>query len=302
MPAPVSMTAFATARGQGQGDFAGHSWVWEIRSVNGKGLDLRLRLPDGIEGLEPAVRAELTRQLARGNVSVGLRLARASGAEGLRVNPEALAIALAAVAQVQAAADAAGVALAQPSAADLLTLRGVTEAGSSDALDTAPLLAALLDDFRAALDAFQTMRAAEGQALGAILSGQIDGIAALAATARTAAEARRPRAAQALDAALARVAGTVDTDPTRLAQELALLAVKADVTEELDRLAAHIAAARALLAQGGAIGRKFDFLAQEFNREANTLCSKAGDITLTGIGLDLKHLIDQMREQVQNLE
>lgn len=302
MPAPVSMTAFATSRGQGQGAFAGHSWVWELRSVNGKGLDLRLRLPDGIEGLEPAVRAELTRRLGRGNVSVGLRLARASGAEALRLNPEALAAALAALAQVQAAAGAAGVALAQPSAADLLSLRGVTETGSAEVLDTAPLLAALLVDFRSCLDAFEAMRGAEGQALAVILGGQIDGIAALAASARDAAEARRPRAAEALGAALARVAAAVDTDPTRIAQELALLAVKADITEELDRLDAHIAAARALLAQGGPIGRKFDFLAQEFNREANTLCSKAGDIALTGIGLDLKHLIDQMREQVQNLE
>ena len=302
MPSPVSMTAFATTRGQGGGLSGCCSWVWDVRSVNGKGLDLRLRLPDGIEGLEAAVRADLTRRLTRGNVTVGLRLTRTSGGEGLRVNPALLASALTALAEVQGAAAAAGVALAQPSAAEVLAMRGVTETASGEDTDTSALLAALMADFATTLAAFETMRRAEGRALAAILTDQIDRIAAFAADARAAADARRPRAAEALREALARVADAVDADPARIAQELALLAVKADVTEELDRLEAHVAAARALLAQGGPVGRKFDFLAQEFNREANTLCSKAGDIALTRIGLDLKHLIDQMREQVQNLE
>lgn len=302
MTAPVSMTAFATFRGQGTGALAAFSWVWEVRSVNGKGLDLRLRVPDWVEGLEPAVRAELTRRIGRGNVAAGLRLTRASGAEALRVNPGALAAALAAMAQVQAAAVAAGVAMAAPNPADVLALRGVTETAAPEDTDTPALLAALMADLSAALDDFDAMRRAEGRALGAVLAAQMDQIAALVTRARSVAEARRPKVAEALREALARVAQATDADPARVAQELAMLAVKADIAEELDRLTAHVAAARALLDQGGAIGRKFDFLSQEFNREANTLCSKSGDIALTQIGLDLKHLIDQMREQVQNLE
>lgn len=302
MTAPVSMTAFATLRGQGTGPLAAFAWVWEVRSVNGKGLDLRLRLPDWVEGLEPAVRAELTRRIGRGNVAAGLRLNRASGAEALRVNPGALSAALAAMAQVQAAAGVAGVALAAPSPTDVLALRGVTETAAAEDTDTPALLAALMADLGVALDDYDAMRRAEGRALGAVLAVQMDQIAALVAEARTAAEARRPKVAEALREALARVAAATEADPARVAQELAMLAVKADITEELDRLTAHVAAARALLAQGGPIGRKFDFLSQEFNREANTLCSKSGDIALTQIGLDLKHLIDQMREQVQNLE
>ena len=296
------MTAFATLRGQGTGPLAAFSWVWEVRSVNGKGMDMRLRLPDWVEGLEPAVRAELTRRIGRGNVAAGLRLNRASGAEALRVNPLALAAALDAMAQVQAAAGVAGVALAAPNPADVLALRGVTETAAAEETDTPALLAALMADLGAALDDFDAMRRAEGRALGAVLAAQMDQIAGLVTDARAAAEARRPKVAETLREALARVAQATDADPARVAQELAMLAVKADIAEELDRLTAHVAAARALLAQGGPIGRKFDFLSQEFNREANTLCSKSGDIALTRIGLDLKHLIDQMREQVQNLE
>jgi len=302
MTAPVSMTAFATFRGQGIGALAAFSWVWEVRSVNGKGLDLRLRLPDWVEGLEPQVRAELSRRIGRGSVSAGLRLTRAAGAEALRLNPLALAAALDAMAQVQAAAAAAGVAMSAPSPSEVLSLRGVTETAAPEDTDTPALLAALMADLGAALDDFEAMRRTEGAALGQVLAQQMDQIAALVADARTAAEARRPKVAETLRDALARVAEATDADPARVAQELAMLAVKADIAEELDRLTAHVAAARALLAQGGPIGRKFDFLSQEFNREANTLCSKSGDIALTRIGLDLKHLIDQMREQVQNLE
>lgn len=302
MTAPLSMTAFATCRGQGEGPLAGLSWVWEVRSVNGKGLDLRLRLPDGVEGLEPAVRAELTRRIGRGNVSAGLKLTRAAGGEGLRVNPAALQAALVAVAQVQAMAVGSGLDLAPVRATDILTLRGVAETSAPEDTDAPALLGALMAGLGAALDDYDAMRRAEGKAIAAVLSDQLDRIAALVAEAQTAAEARRPKAAAALAEAMARVAAAVEADPQRIAQELALLAVKSDVTEELDRLTAHIAAARTLLAGGGVMGRKFDFLTQEFNREANTLCSKAGDVALTRIGLDLKHLVDQMREQVQNLE
>ncbi len=302
MTAPLSMTAFATTRGQGQGGLSALNWVWEVRSVNGKGLDLRLRLPDSIDGLEAAVRAELTRRIGRGNVTAGLKLTRATGCEALRVNSAALTAALHAVAQVQAVAASNGLDLAPLRATDLLALRGVTETAAPEETDGAALLAALMADLGAALDDFEAMRRAEGQALADILTAQLDRIAALVIEARDLAEARRPRVAEALRAALARVAEAADADPARVAQELALLAVKSDVTEELDRLTAHVAAARALLAQGGAMGRKFDFLSQEFNREANTLCSKSADVALTALGLELKHLVDQMREQVQNLE
>ena len=296
----VSMTGFAAAKGQG----AGHAWAWDIRSVNGKGLDLRLRVPDWIDGLEAALRAELGRALQRGNVSLSLKLSRdgAGGGEGLRVNPLVLSDVLGALATIEDAAMASGVTLGQPTSADVLAFRGVLETASLDA-DTAPLRGAILADLPSLIADFQTMRAAEGAALGAVIAAQLTQIATLTAGAATEAAARRDAAASLLRDAIARVlAQTAVADETRLAQELALIAVKTDVTEELDRLAAHIDAARALLAEPGQVGRKFDFLMQEFMREANTLCSKSQSLGLTRIGLDLKTVIDQMREQVQNVE
>ncbi len=295
----VSMTGFAAARGTG----AGYGWAWDIRSVNGKGLELRLRVPDWIDGLEAALRAELQKALGRGNISLSLRVLREAGAEtGPRINPAMLAAVLAALAEVEATAMAAGTTLAQPTAADVLAMRGVLDMTAAEE-DTAPLRAAILADLPALLTDFAAMRRAEGAALARVLTAQIDEIARLVAAAGAAAEARRPRAAAALHEALARVsANSEGHDEGRVAQELAMLAVKADVTEELDRLAAHVAAARDLLADSGPIGRKFDFLMQEFLRESNTLLSKSQDIDLTRIGLDLKTVIDQMREQVQNVE
>ena len=295
----ISMTGFAAGRGQG----AGASWVWDIRSVNGKGLDLRLRVPDWIDGLELALRGEISRAMSRGNVSLTLRVTRdAPEAEALRLNPAALRAVLAALAQVEAVSMEVGVTLAQPSPADVLTFRGVVEAGAADE-DTAPLRAAILADLPALLADFTAMRASEGAALQAVIAGQLDEIARLTEAAAAQAEARKASQSDTLREAVARLMAAQDqADPARLAQELALLAVKTDVTEELDRLRAHVSAARALLAETGSVGRKFDFLMQEFMREANTLCSKAQDITLTRIGLDLKTVIDQMREQVQNVE
>ncbi len=293
----VSMTGFAAGRGQG----AGASWAWDLRGVNGKGLDLRLRVPDWIDGLEAAIRADLGRTLARGNINLTLRVARDGDGDGaIHLNPVALQAALRAFFDVEQAAMAAGVTLAQPSPADVLALRGVVETGVADA-DPAPLRAAILADLPGLIGAFQDMRRSEGAALYALIAGQIDQIAALASAAKTAAEARRPAVQVALQQAVVRVISD-PVDPARLAQELALLAVKADVTEELDRLDAHITAARSLLAEAGPVGRKFDFLMQEFMREANTLCAKSSDIALTRIGLDLKVVIDQLREQVQNVE
>jgi len=295
----ISMTGFAARRNSA----AMHGWLWDIRSVNGKGLELRLRVPDWIDGLEAALRAELQKALGRGNVSLSLKVAREGApAEGARVNPGVLGGVLQALAQVEEAAMAAGVTLAQPTSADVLAMRGVLEQSAAEE-DTGPLRTAILADLPALLDEFHAMRAAEGRALQAVIGAQIDNIAALAGDARKQAEARRDKAAQGLRDGMARLlANGEGFDETRVAQELALMAVKSDVTEELDRLEAHVAAARALLADSAPVGRKFDFLMQEFLREANTLLSKAGDLDLTRIGLDLKTVIDQMREQVQNVE
>ena len=292
-----SMTGFASRRGQG----AGYDWVWDARSVNGKGLDLRLRLPDWVEGLEPAVRGKVSAALARGNLAMSLKLEAQAGGETSRVNAAALDDALAALALVRGRAEAMGIALADPTPAEILSIRGVTETARVDE-DQAALLAALLADADALLADLVAMRAAEGAALAAVIGGQIDRIEALVGAARQASEARRAEMAQQLNDNLARVMSGVAADPDRVAQELALLVVKADVTEELDRLTAHVSAARKLMDEGGSVGRKFDFLMQEFMREANTLCSKSGNAALTRIGLDLKTVIDQMREQVQNVE
>ena len=295
----ISMTGFAAGRGQG----AGAGWVWDLRSVYGKGLDLRLRVPDWIDGLELALRGEISRAMSRGNVSLTLRVTRdAPEAEALRLNPATLRAVLAALAQVEAVSMEVGVTLAQPSPADVLTFRGVVEAGAADE-DTAPLRAAILADLPGLLAEFTAMRASEGAALQAVIAGQLDEIARLTEAAAAQAEARKASQSDSLREAVVRLMAAQDqADPARLAQELALIAVKTDVTEELDRLRAHVGAARALLAESGSVGRKFDFLMQEFMREANTLCSKAQDIALTRIGLDLKTVIDQMREQVQNVE
>lgn len=296
----ISMTGFAARRGAG----GGYAWVWDLRSVNGKGLDLRLRVPDWIDGLEAALRAELQKALTRGNVSLTLKVAQEDGREegAFRLNEAALGAALAALGRVEAAAMAAGVTLAQATAADVLTLRGVIDASAQE-VDTTPLRQALMADLPALLAEFQAMRSSEGRALAAVLGAQLDQIAALTGDAVREVAARATTQADTLREGLARVLAATDAvDETRLAQELALLAVKTDVTEELDRLAAHVEAARAHLADPAPVGRKLDFLMQEFMREANTLCSKAQSLALTRIGLDLKTVIDQMREQVQNVE
>jgi uncharacterized protein (TIGR00255 family) len=297
----LSMTGFAARKGQG----AGHSWAWDLRSVNGKGLDLRMRLPDWVDGLELALRGDLAKALGRGNVSLALKITRDAGEEGeagLRLNTAALQAALLALRAVEDHAMRIGVTLGQASAADVLAVRGVVDQGAVE-VDIAALRAAILADLPTLLADFNAMRAAEGAALAGVLSAQIERIDDLVAQAKTAAIARQDEAAQALRDGVARLLAQTDSiDRARLAQELALLAVKTDITEEIDRLTAHMQAARALLAESGQIGRKFDFLVQEFLREANTLCSKAQSITLTRIGLDLKTVIDQMREQVQNVE
>ena len=294
-----SMTGFASATGRHDG----WSWTAELRSVNGRGLDLKLRVPDWIEGLEPAVRTALQSRIARGAVTFSLRLVQEAAGETAHLNAEGLARALDLLRRVEAAAGTAGVTLARSTAVDILALRGVVETAREDH-DPAPLREAILATLPGLLDAFEAMRAAEGAHLGQRLSDQVAEVERLIAAVRTLEPDRAARTRAAFAENLARVMeGAAGADPDRVAQELALLAVKADVTEEIDRLAAHVAAARALLAEaGGPKGRKLDFLTQEFNREANTLCAKSQFAPLTRVGLDLKHVIDQMREQVQNVE
>jgi len=294
----ISMTGFASAKGQ----WNAYSWSWELRSVNSKGLDLRLRVPDWVTGLEAGLRVRISEAVTRGSITLSLKLGREEDAAQLAVNTVQLDRVLAAMAVVEERAMQQGVSLAPSRAADLLSQRGVLEVVSGDE-DSDPLKAALMEDIEPLLADFIDMRRREGAALNDVLSAQLDTIAALTDQATQAAIARRDEMAAALRTALARVLdNSAGVEETRIAQELALIGVKADITEELDRLVAHVGAARELLSSDAAVGRKFDFLAQEFNREANTLCSKSQSKTLTAIGLELKAVIDQMREQVQNVE
>lgn len=294
-----SMTGFSS----GQGRLGVHSWSWEMRSVNAKGLDLRLRVPDWLDGLEVHLRKVMGNTLARGNVSLGLRISRGEEAAGtLTLNKPLLASVLTALAEAEALAQSAGVDLSVTSGADLLSIRGVLETTAIED-DPAPLVAELKKEFESLVSEFVQMRETEGAALEQVLRNQLAEVSRLTQLAADSAEARKPLVAAALKTNLAKVLENADgADANRVAQELAMLAVKSDVTEEIDRLAAHVAAAEDLLATGGAVGRKFDFLIQEFNREANTLCSKALNSDLTSVGLELKAVIDQMREQVQNIE
>lgn len=293
-----SMTGFAA----GQGSAHPFTWSWEIRGVNAKGLDLRVRVPDWIEGLEAELRKQAGARLIRGNVTIGLRLARDEATGGQRLNTTQMKTVLTAMSEIEHEAMARGVSIGPSTAAEIVALRGMLEQ-DEDLADTARLRAEILQDFQQVMTAFCDMRAAEGAALLTVLQGHIDEIERLVTQAETAAEARKPKARAAMKAALAAVLDTADgVDEGRLTQELALIAIKSDITEEINRLRAHVKASRELVSKQGSVGRKLDFLMQEFNREANTLCSKSGDSALTAVGLDLKAVIDQMREQVQNVE
>jgi len=294
-----SMTGFASAKGS----LDGARWSWEIRSVNARGLDLRLRLPDGLDDLEPAVRKALTARLVRGNITLGLRLVNEQRDARALLNSDLLDVGLAALKTIELRAEEQGLHLTASTAAEILSLKGMMDGQEPRDGDQTALVAALKAQIPALLEAFCAARAAEGAELATVLSAQIDEIERLVQRAATAAATRQEKMAETLKTNLAAILdNAAGADPDRVAQELAMLAVKADIAEELDRLAAHITAAKALLAARGAVGRKFDFLMQEFNREANTLCSKSGSTELTQIGLDLKSVIDQMREQVQNIE
>jgi uncharacterized protein (TIGR00255 family) len=294
----TSMTGFAARAGQAEG----FTWSWELRSVNGKGFDLRFRMPDWLGALEADLRKQVSAIVSRGSVSLNLRITRDAGDNALEINPEALTRVLDAIAQIEDQAGSVGVNLTPASASDVINFRGVMDAPQNrDASER--LLEALQADIASLLDSFDAMRAAEGASLHAVLSRQLDEVETLTKTAQALLAARADDMRSSFEAAIARVMDSrADMDEARIAQEIAVLAVKSDVTEEIDRLHAHITAARDLLASGIPVGRKLDFLCQEFNREANTLCSKAQNAQLTEIGLALKVLIDQMREQVQNVE
>ena len=293
-----SMTGFASASGAE----APFSWGWEVRSVNGKGLDLRLRVPDWVDGLEVGLRKKLSACAARGNITCNLRLIREDSGNSLTVNAAQLETVLTALHQIEQHAMDAGVSLAPSKATDIVTMRGVLEPAALEQ-DTARLCSALIADFDSVLADFDAMRQNEGTTLASVLDDQLVQVATLTAQAAALAEVRKDEMAGTLRRNLARVLENTDgADEARVAQELALIAVKSDITEEIDRLGAHVSAARTLLEQGGPVGRKLDFLMQEFNREANTLCSKAQNAALTNVGLALKAVIDQMREQVQNVE
>jgi uncharacterized protein (TIGR00255 family) len=293
----ASMTGFARAEG-GDGDLR---WTWEVKSVNGRNLDMRVRVPTGFEALEPAVRAAVPEKLKRGNIAVGLVLTRGQQPARVRINRELLdqVIALADEVRQRLKTEA-------PRPDGLLAVRGVVELAEEEDLSEEKREARIQQmsaDFTKALAALAQTRREEGARLAVIVGQQLNDIERFC-TAAAASAAAQPAGLQArLKQQLDLLLGASPALPEdRLAQELALLITKADVREELDRLGVHIAAARKLLKEGGAVGRKFDFLCQEFNREANTLCSKSSDSDLTAIGLDLKSSIDQLREQVQNIE
>ena len=289
-----SMTGYARSSGMA----GSATWSWELKSVNAKGLELRLRLPPGLDGLDAACRARVAAVVRRGTLQVGLALTRPKPESTIRIDRARLAALIDAVAAIPRPAD-----LAPATLDGLLALPGIVEV--VERVDEAgeTLDRAVLAGLDAALEALCAMRAGEGRALGDVLRTRLDEIGRLV----SAAEAAPGRAAETVRARLvqrvADLTGAVPAlDPVRLHQEAVLMAAKADVREELDRLAMHRAAADALLREGGAVGRRLDFLAQELGREAGTLCAKSNDAGLTTIGLALRTEIEQFREQVQNLE
>lgn len=289
-----------TGYGRASGALPGVSFTVELKSVNGRGLDMRMRLSSGFDALEGEIRRIVGRVVARGSLTVTLNVDREGEGGRVVVNHQALDAILDGFKWLETRVDAA-----RPSLDGILALRGVLEQHETplSVEEEEALNAGIRDAVEQAVAALAASRQQEGARIAAILGERLDEIAALT----RAAELHPGRSRDAILARLRQqVADLSEANPTlseeRLTQEAVLLATKADIREELDRLVAHVAAARQLIAGGGPVGRKLDFLSQEFNREANTLCSKSNDVALTAIGLDLKAVIDQLREQVQNIE
>ena len=292
----ASMTGFAREAGV----TGAYQWAWELKTVNGRGLEVRVRTPSGLDAVGEEARGQILKALTRGQGQLNLSLSRASSAPKLRVNQDVLQSLLSALGDLKLPDNV------NPASLDgLLAVRGVVEL-EDDAADPAQdeaLVAALKAGVGALIEALKAARLKEGLALSGVLGQQLDVISRFVDEAE-ASPARQPDAIRArLEAQIAElVDGKSALDPARLHQEAVLIAARADIREELDRLRAHVDAARELLQEGGPVGRRLDFLAQEFGREANTLCAKANDVSLSRIGLELKAVIEQFREQVQNVE
>ncbi len=291
-----SMTGFARSHGTS----GPYTFEWELKSVNAKGFDFRLRLPQGWDDVETIARKRATELLARGTVYANLTVKRTGAASVVRINDDVLDSILKVVGEISARTDAVA-----PSVDGLLAIKGVIEVvepeSSEEEMQAARV--AVTTAFEQALQSLIDMRKREGMGLGQILLQRMDEIERLSKRAE-AAPGRKPEAIKArLAEQISALLETSDRfDEDRLSQEAILIAAKADIREELDRIASHVAQTRELLGKGGPVGRRLDFLAQEFNREVNTTCSKSNDIELTNTGLEMKNVVEQFREQVQNLE
>jgi len=291
-----SMTGFARSHGTS----GPYTFEWELKSVNAKGFDFRMRLPPGWDDVELSARKRATELLSRGTVYANLNVKRSSAASNIRVNEDVLSAVVKIAGQLAARIDAVA-----PSIDGLLAIKGVIEVAEPEANEAEEQAArvAVAASFEQALSSLIDMRKREGATLGDILKQRLDQIEQLAGQAEKAPgrqpEAIRARLAEQI-AALVSASDRFDSD--RLTQEALLMATRADIREELDRIASHLSQSRALLDKGGAVGRRLDFLAQEFNREVNTCCSKSNDLELTNAGLEMKNVVEQFREQVQNLE
>jgi uncharacterized protein (TIGR00255 family) len=289
------MTGFARA----EGEYAGQRWIWELKSVNGRGLDLKLRTPQGFDALEPAARAAASAKFKRGSLQATLNVARdASAATNVKIDLELAERLIAAGEQFKGR-------VAKPRWDGVLAVRGVVQ-GEDGVEQTdeerAAFEALLVKSFNAALETLAEARRAEGRTLAAFFSDSADRMDALIAAARASAAAAPAAALERIRQRLEGLAPELKLDPQRLAQEAAIAASRADVQEELERLSAHAAELRSLITKPEPAGRRLDFLSQELTREANTLCSKSSELELTRIGLDLKTVVDQIKEQAANVE
>jgi uncharacterized protein (TIGR00255 family) len=291
-----SMTGFARSHGS-SGPYA---FEWELKSVNAKGFDFRMRLPPGFDDIEQVARKRAADLLSRGTIYANLTVRRANALSSVRINEDVLNSILRVAADLASKIDAVA-----PSIDGLLAIKGVIEVVEPDSDETEDKAARLAIEacFVEALGSLVAMRKREGATLGEILSLRMDEIETLAKAAEKAPGRRREAIKARLSEQIAALLEASDRfDPDRLHQEAVMIAAKADIREELDRIASHIAQAREMLGKGGAVGRRLDFLAQEFNREVNTCCSKSNDLELTNTGLAMKNVVEQFREQVQNLE